>query len=945
MLATQPASDVEMTFESRDTTEGEIASDSDTDGYWYYDAYSFEKSVDLTFTPTNWNVPQAIDVKGLDDSVLDGNQTYGVSATYIWSMDLAYLNVAKPSVSVTNIDTDAPGITVSKTSLTTAENGSSEAFTVKLNLEPSAPVEIPFEIGDPTEGTFDYYSDSVTTKTLTFDQSDWDYSKTVYVYGVDDDIADGNPTYELSVGPASSTDTSYSGLTSDAISVTNNDNDTAAFTVSAANDPLRTTEWGQTAGFTVVLNTEPTENVIIPVSSPDASEGLVSLNGSTPSETLDVTFTPENWDIAQTVTVNPVDEAELDGDIDYNLTVGAPTGASEYTSLGAQTVAVENVDDDTARVNIQGADLQTDEDGGTDAFVVSLAKEPTGDVVINVTSQDTTEGFVKGGSSPTTAMDSISLTFTTADWKTAQTVTVVGQDDVEIDGSQSYSVNVAVDDVSTADPDYSTLSTQAVSVTNADTDQAGITFSGSVYTYEGGATDTFTVKLNTKPVAEVILPVTVDEPDQVLIQGGDSPTVFVSTLNLTFAIAEWNTEKTITVQAVDDFVDDGTASVDIEVGPASSADSHYDALPAETKTVYARDNDSAGLVINTTDVSTSEPNVSSDFTVALESEPTANVFVTVSPQDTTEGLVSGGDSPETPVTSVTLEFTTANWSSAQTISVHGQDDSELDGPIEYLVDVGSMVTTDSAYSSSYLDDTVTVTNSDNEVGESETMSLTLAQLPHTGQVAPLSTSTYTVSGLASGWTYTLTAGSVTDDLALEVQDSGATLLCSSANTGAKEPESCQFTTPSDGIINVYIDGSGTENGAEFTLSVTDPVYTHTFEAYAESSSSFIFYLYSDPDGYSLASKYSTGGSRSLIWDLVAGEDYYLRVVERYEPGFYTVQVTDAAASLDGFGDAAEDAGEPDGDATSATSLTVNAPVERYLTDGDVDWFKFTAPTP
>lgn len=186
---------------------------------------------------------------------------------------------------------------------------------------------------------------------------------------MDDDIADGNQTYDISVGPATSTDTSYDGLNGGTVSVTNNDDDTAAFTVTAANDPLQTTEWGKTASFNVVLNTEPTGNVVIPVTVPDVTEGLVSGDTTAePAQSLDLTFTPTNWQSAQTVSVVGQDDSDADGDRIYNINVGAPTGASEYTLLSAQSVSVQNADDDVARILIQGADLQTDEDGGTDTF-------------------------------------------------------------------------------------------------------------------------------------------------------------------------------------------------------------------------------------------------------------------------------------------------------------------------------------------------------------------------------------------------------------------------------------------------------------------------------------------------------------------------------------------------------------------------------------------------
>ena len=68
---------------------------------------------------------------------------------------------------------------------------------------------------------------------------------------------------------------------------------------------LMTTEAGGTATFTVVLNTQPTADVTIALSSSDTTEGTVS-----PASLI---FTTANWNVAQTVTVTGVNDAVVDG--------------------------------------------------------------------------------------------------------------------------------------------------------------------------------------------------------------------------------------------------------------------------------------------------------------------------------------------------------------------------------------------------------------------------------------------------------------------------------------------------------------------------------------------------------------------------------------------------------------------------------------------------------
>src|SRR5690606_7728727 len=82
---------------------------------------------------------------------------------------------------------------------------------------------------------------------------------------------------------------------------------------------LVTSETGDTATFTVVLDTQPSADVDIALGSSDATEGTVAPAG--------VTFTVANWNIPQTVTVTGVDDNEDDGDIAYEIVTAAATSA------------------------------------------------------------------------------------------------------------------------------------------------------------------------------------------------------------------------------------------------------------------------------------------------------------------------------------------------------------------------------------------------------------------------------------------------------------------------------------------------------------------------------------------------------------------------------------------------------------------------------------------
>ena len=271
----------------------------------------------------------------------------------------------------------------------------------------------------------------------------------VTVTGVEDHWDDGDVAYSIVTGTAASGDALYNGLNPPDVSVTNVDDDTAAVLLNPTSG-LTTTEAGGVATFTVVLGSQPTAQVTVPLSSSDTSEGTVS------ASTL--TFLPEDWSVPQTVTITGVDDHVDDGNIAYSV-VTAPVVSTDalYGGLNPLDVAVINSDNDTAGITVAPVTgLGTNEAGGTATFTVVLDSEPTAAVAISVSSSDTSEG----------TLSLASLTFDAEDWDTPQTVTVTGVDDNVDDGDVGYSM-VLAPAVST-DPLYSGRNPADVTLANAD---------------------------------------------------------------------------------------------------------------------------------------------------------------------------------------------------------------------------------------------------------------------------------------------------------------------------------------------------------------------------------------------------------------------------------------------------------------------------------------------
>ena len=137
----------------------------------------------------------------------------------------------------------------------------------------------------------------------------------------------------------------------------------------------------------------------------------------------------------------------------------AVRGTGEYGRIGQYTIS--------AAASLPGVslsspvELKTSEMGSSDSFTVSLKSKPTSDVVIPVSSSNSTEGTVSTSS----------LVFTPLNWYLAQTVTVSGHDDAVVDGIVQYAINLGP--AASADVDYTGLVVNSIAASNVDDDVPG----------------------------------------------------------------------------------------------------------------------------------------------------------------------------------------------------------------------------------------------------------------------------------------------------------------------------------------------------------------------------------------------------------------------------------------------------------------------------------------
>jgi hypothetical protein len=663
-LAKQPSSDVVLLVTSGDTGEVTVS------------------PAELTFTPADWDVPQVVTVTGVDDFIDDGD----VQTSITISVDDARSDdVFDPTpdleVVVTTLDDDEAGVTVAATNGSTVvtEAGGKDTLTVVLETEPAALVVIDVSSQDTGEA-------SVTPDQLSFDASNWSVPQIVTVTGVDDFVIDGAVETDVVVevndvatfGP-------YASVPAQAVSVTTQDDDVGAIILSK--ETAAVNETGTVDSVRVTLSVMPDSAVVLGATSDDTGEVTVS--------PATVTIQPSEWNVGKSIRFTGVNDQLSDGPQVATVTVSVVTADSDGDLDPAPdvTVDVTNEDDDSPGFTVSetGGGTTVSESGTTDGFQVVLRTQPQPgtEVVLDIVSPDLDEVTVSPGM----------IQFDDSNWDTPRTVTVTGVDDGEDDGDGVTDVEISVG-ADTSDPDYASVPAQTVSVTTIETkllvEELG---GGTTVVSESGTNDRFDVALSHRPSSNVVVSVVSDDPGEVTVDKAQ----------LTFTPANWSTEQTVTVEGVDDLVDDGDEETDVRLTVVNGPSDPIFHDVAHTVVVTTTDNDGAGIeVIELGGTVVTENGGDDDFGVRLTAQPAPGRSVVLD--------VSSGDVGEVTVDKAQLTFTPGNWNQHQLVTVTGVPDNTVDGDqhTDVTLSVNLAGTTDPAYIS-VSDRIVSVTTEDIDV--------------------------------------------------------------------------------------------------------------------------------------------------------------------------------------------------------------------------------------
>jgi Ca2+-binding RTX toxin-like protein/outer membrane protein OmpA-like peptidoglycan-associated protein len=485
------------------------------------------------------------------------------------------------------------------------EDGYSDSYTIRLTKAPTANVQISIlqaglsptdeamgftalqfldglagatlknsdgEERDPKTGAF-------ITPVLTFTTTDWFTPQTVYFRAAHDNASEGQRFAFINHILTGSDDFVYRDVKMLSVKVQIDDNDRKGVIITPSGRDNMVVEDGAATleaesridTFDVVLSHEPTANVTVKLNV--LNNQIMLAKGSDPfvSGELVLTFTPDDWNVKQIITIRAPNDAVVEGfHTDYiRYTVTSDDTEQTLHSGGGKTEALLiDVDGDFDLPDIQPTIpdtkptsyvlLQNRPIAASLKVYVNFTQLPDGTVDSDPIKPGIQHDFVAGNALSGPARFKVSgntLTFLDVNGFAEQRTGFV---------QVSY-------DYTEAGYDHTFVKDTVVDIYDEDTPMVIVRpgDDGSVDVVEGGATDTYTISLSRAPAPNQVVKVKADAietrttygrtaifEEQVTVEGGVSSDENSSTV-LTFNGTNWSTGLTVTVRAIQDTFRDG----------------------------------------------------------------------------------------------------------------------------------------------------------------------------------------------------------------------------------------------------------------------------------------------------------------------------------------------------------------------------------------------------
>ena len=497
---------------------------------------TFGGSATLAFTASTWNSAQTVTMRATDDSA-DSPIGRELSVTYrTSSRDSGYRSLSGTAATVTVADNDPTAVTLAGAAGDVAEGGT-KTFTITLvrGLVNGETLPVPLTFGGGATRGADYTTACPTTlptgvacanldsgnATVTFTGPSTGTTATTVTLtltaAADNTAEPGGETVVIGLGTLNANSgTGLGGGASGADSLADfriTDPDTGAPTVAITGVPDRIRGTGDiTATFT--FSEDVTGFIKDDITVTGGTAGAFTATSAT---VYTLAVTPDGGaDVVVTVAADSATDGTNTGP------ASAETATAVWTALVFSSAAVTVVEEASA------------------TYTVALSSQPDGNVTVTVGGASGEVTFDTDSTTPGT--QTTALTFTTTNWSTAQTVTVLAAADGDTANDTATLTHSA------SGGGYGSV-TGDVAVTVTDNDTPGLVLDPTSLTVAEGGSGTYTVALATQPSGEVTV--------TVAGASGDVTVDTDSTANgdqnaLTFTTATWGTARTVTVSAGED---------------------------------------------------------------------------------------------------------------------------------------------------------------------------------------------------------------------------------------------------------------------------------------------------------------------------------------------------------------------------------------------------------
>ena len=459
-----------------------------------------------------------------------------------------------------------------------------ETYTVELASQPTSSVTVNITSNDSTVAT-------VSPSSVAFSESNWNETRLVTVRGIDDALVN-NPDRTTTIDHVA-TGGDYDGLTA-ALDVTVVDDEEipvepepSEMTLSVTNANVNEDVGNVTVTVTLDRETQTEIEVTLAV-----NETSTAIGGGVDYTLSNMTLTIPDGKRSITTTLTVIDD-QLDEDNESILL----NARSVSPALKAKQIEITIEDNDTAQVLVSPLALTIDE-GSSGTYSVKLATKPFENVVVKPASADKSIATV-----------SDAMTFTPADWNTAQESTVDGvpDDDFRDDTTLIHHTVTGYGAITTA---------SSVEINVIEDEVPRVIVEPETLTVPEGSSVAYSVRLSSKPEETVTVTPTSGDTNLVTTSG-----------RLTFNQSNWFTVQLITVYALND--DDGENNM-VSISHGVSGYGTVTSAPNVLATII--DDDVPGVVITPTAVHMMEGQTG-QYSVRLATRPSGSVKVLCKVED------------------------------------------------------------------------------------------------------------------------------------------------------------------------------------------------------------------------------------------------------------------------------------------------------------------------